>query len=101
MEQTTPYASPGTDRVGTYMIRIDGNLDARWLEYFDSISIAVLGKTGSPSTTTICAHSVYKEALLGILNSLHNFGYQLVALEGLDKEYADLLLASSELSLPA
>ena len=74
------------DSPATYLIRIHGNLDVRWIDYFHSISIAVMGRLGSLSTTTICAHDADQADLLGILNSLYNFGYPLLGVERVKQE---------------
>ncbi len=66
---------------GTYLIRVQGNLSANWLEYFDDISIIVSAPTGSRATTTIITHDADQAALHGLLSRLFTFGYPLLYLE--------------------
>lgn len=63
-----------------YLIRLLGNLDARWLDYFADISI-VVSNYGGPCVSTICMHSSDQATLMGILNSLYNFQYPILSLE--------------------
>ncbi len=65
----------------TYLIRVRGNVSARWLEYFDDISIVVSTSADSPPISTICTHGADQSALLGILTRLYTFGYPIFSVE--------------------
>lgn len=66
-----------------YLIRVIGELDKRWLGYFDEISIAVCVGTGPITVSTICTHHADQAAVFGLLNSLYDFGYPVIYFEKL------------------
>lgn len=70
-----------TDAHGVYLIRVLGELDSRWLDYFDGISIAVNVRGDNSSISTLCTHESDQAAVMGILNSLYQFGYPLLYLQ--------------------
>ncbi len=70
-----------TDAHAMYLIRVLGELDSQWLAYFGDISLAVNTRRGESSVTTLCAHSADQAAVLGILNSLYQFGYPLLSFQ--------------------
>ncbi|MCG3142407.1 MAG: hypothetical protein HDKAJFGB_03875 [Anaerolineae bacterium] len=70
-----------TDARAMYLIRVLGELDSAWLDYFGDISLAVNTRRGESSVTTLCAHAADQAAVLGILNSLYQFGYPLLSLQ--------------------
>lgn len=70
-----------TDAHGVYLIRVLGELDSRWLDYFDGISISVNASEGKDSISTLCTHESDQAAVMGILNSLYQFGYPLLYLQ--------------------
>jgi hypothetical protein len=74
------------DAPAVYLIRVQGDLDKRWLDYFGDISIVVSSSPGAPTVSTICARPVDQAALLGILNGLYDFGYPLLYVERLGAE---------------
>jgi hypothetical protein len=67
-----------------YLIEVVGDLDAKWLEFFDDISIVVTEQPGSLRLSTLCTHSSDQATVLGILNSLYLYGYPLVSLRLID-----------------
>lgn len=89
MNQAIVSRSGGMDNRTPYLIRVQGNLDAVWIDYFDRISIVVSAPEGEPPVTTICTHDSDQAALLGILNSLYDFGFPLLYLQRLEKETGD------------
>lgn len=64
-----------------YLIRVLGELDARWLDYFDDISIVVTAPCGEPCISTVCTHGSDQATLQGLLNGLYQFGYPLLFLQ--------------------
>lgn len=74
----------------SYLVRVLGNVSARWLDYYTEMSIIVSIAPGLPPVTTIGLHRADQAALLGLLNHLYDFGYPLMYVEQLvNKESAD------------
>lgn len=71
------------DTRSAYLIRIQGRVEPRWLACFGDLSIAVTELPGMHPITTICTTATDQAALLGILNSLYDFGYPLLGVERL------------------
>lgn len=74
-----------------YLIRLIGELDAQWLEYFKDISIAVSTGTGRPDVSTISLHGADQAQLLGLLNMLYSYQYPILSIEsvGIQVEMPD------------
>ncbi len=68
----------------TYLIRVMGNLDKRWLDYFDEISIMVTETPDNSYVSTICVHDSDQALLMGILNSLYDYQFPIVSLQCLN-----------------
>ena len=66
---------------GTYLIRVQGDVSAEWIEYFDDISIVLSAPPGDAPVSALYAHSADQSAILGILTQLYTFGYPIVYLE--------------------
>lgn len=73
----------GMDTLVPYLIRVQGNLDAIWLDYF-AISIVVSAPPGEPPVSTICLQDSDQASVLGILNSLYDHGFPLLSVEQLE-----------------
>ncbi len=74
----------------TYLIRVIGELDARWLDRFKEISITVTAAPGMTYVSTICTHDADQAMLVGILNALYNYQYPIFYLKCLDSpEYCE------------
>jgi hypothetical protein len=69
------------DTPSNYLIRVVGELDKRWLNYFDELSIVVSTRSGHVPVSTICTHGADQATVIGLLNSLYDFGYPLVYFE--------------------
>ncbi len=65
----------------SYLIRVNGDLDASWLDYYRDISILVSEFPDAPSISTICLRNADQATLLGILNALYNYQFPIVYLE--------------------
>ena len=64
-----------------FSIRVQGELDESWCQYFGTQSLTVReDDCGSPATTLISA-PVDQSALVGIINHLNALGLPLVAVE--------------------
>lgn len=64
-----------------FCLRIQGDLDESWSEYFDIQSVAVcVDESGSPTTTLISA-PVDQCALVGMINHLNALGIPLISVE--------------------
>lgn len=71
------------DTPSCYLIRVVGELDKRWLEYLDDLSIVVCTGAVPYTISTICTHHADQAAAFGLLNSLYDFGYPLIYFERL------------------
>ena len=71
------------DTPSNYLIRVIGELDNRWLEYFGELSIAV-NKQAGICTSTICSHDADQATVMGLLNSLYDHGYPLIYFQKLE-----------------
>lgn len=63
------------DRSFTYEIRVDGQLDTRWAEWFDGLTIQYQGSEG----TTLTGQLPDQSALLGVLTKIHNLNLILLS----------------------
>jgi hypothetical protein len=62
---------------GTYQIRVDGCLDARWSDWFDGFAITPLG-----NGETLLAGSVEDQAALhGLLGKIRDLGLPILLVE--------------------
>lgn len=69
-----------------FCIRVQGELDESWCDYFGTQSLAVgEDESGSPATTLI-SEPVDKSALLVIINHLNALGLPLISVQCLPKE---------------
>lgn len=69
------------DAHASYLIRVLGELDAQWLDYFEDISIIVLNESDRTRVSVVCVHDSDQAAVFGVLNSLYQYGYPLVSLQ--------------------
>jgi len=83
MSQEAFITENGTSTPAPYLVRVQGNLDAGWIEYFGGISIIVLAGSGHLPTSIICTHEADQARLMGLLNSLYDFGFPILSLERL------------------
>ena len=83
MPQTGYVRQSVMDDPTRYLVRVIGELDNRWLGYFDEISIAVCVGAGPFTVSTICTHHADQAAVFGLLNSLYDFGYPVIYFEKL------------------
>ena len=60
---------------GRYEIRLKGNLDARWVTWFDGLTLT----TCSDGTTTIKGPVVDQSALHGLLQRVRDMGLPLIS----------------------
>ena len=59
-----------------YQIRIQGQLDQRWLRFFEGLDISVL-----QSGETILSGAMDQAALHGILNRIRDLGMEMISVE--------------------
>lgn len=79
----------GKDSLAAYLIRVQGDVDPVWLDYYQGISIVVCAPPGLPPTSTICTHDSDQAEVFGILNSLYDFGFSLLYVERLESVQSD------------
>lgn len=64
-----------------FRITIEGELDERWADYFDTQSISVgAGKSGEPITVLV-SKSIDQAALVGLINRLNGLRINLLSVE--------------------
>ena len=67
-----------------FRLRVEGRLDELAFDYVDDLTLAlVIAPTGRAITTLTCGLA-NQEALVGLINLLHDFGLRLVLVERLD-----------------
>jgi hypothetical protein len=71
----------GDDGMRVYLIRIQGHLDAGWVEWFDGFTFT-LEDSGE---TLMCGHVADQAALFGVLRKIRDLGMPLVSLQSVQK----------------
>ena len=64
-----------------YLIRVRGQTDKNWVEYFNDFSVEVSTLPGRAPETILRGRVRDQAALLGILHYLHQLGTTLVSVE--------------------
>ena len=78
---------PGHTTAGTYAVRVQGRLDARWASRFDGCTL----RWGEDGTTVITGTAVDQAALHGVLLVLRDLGLDLLSVVPLDPDAAQAL----------
>jgi hypothetical protein len=65
-----------------YEIRLQGQLDQRWSDWFEGFTLAIQGD----GTTTLTGPVTDQAALHGLLRRIGNLGVTLISVNELDKE---------------
>lgn len=65
----------------TYRIRVRGQTDRNWAEYFDDFSVEVSTFPGQTAETILRGRVRDQAALLGMLHCLYYYGTTLVSVE--------------------
>jgi hypothetical protein len=68
------------DKPVHYEIRVQGHLSQTWVDYLDDVEISLSGE-GDRAVTTLSGQALDQSALMGLLNSLFDLGYTLIAVE--------------------
>ena len=69
-----------------FCIRVQGDLDESWCEYFGTQSLTMrVDESGSPATTLIST-PVDQSALVGMINHLNALGVPIISVECLPME---------------
>lgn len=69
------------DRSNTYRIRVQGELGARWEEYFGDMTITKETQAGGGQVTILTGLLEDQAAVQGVLQKLYNLGFALLSLE--------------------
>ncbi len=69
-----------------YRILVHGALDAGWSHRLGGMTVSVAQAADGAPTTTLIGELADQSALVGVLNTLHDFGIPLVAVERIDDE---------------
>ena len=68
------------NRPAVYHIKVQGTLSSEWAEYLGGLEINVSRRQES-LLTTLTGEIIDQAALIGILNSLYNLGFPILAVE--------------------
>ena len=69
-------------RVGepvVYEVRAQGWVSTRWADWLDGMTLALEGGNDAPSVALLAGRLADQSALLGLLQSLHNLGFPILA----------------------
>ena len=69
-----------------FCIRVQGDLDESWCEYFATRSISVKVDEAGLSSTTLISEPLGQAALIGMINHLNGLGLPLISVERLPTE---------------
>lgn len=69
-----------TDRLNRYRLCLQGSLDKRWLQSYESLIFL-----DQDDATTIIFGTLDQAALFGLLNRIRDMGVELIALERIDE----------------
>jgi hypothetical protein len=72
------------DQPCTYRIRVQGNLDAGWADYFDDMQFTASSAPDGSPITTLMGTLVDQAAMQGVLQKLYSLGFPLISVEKLD-----------------
>jgi hypothetical protein len=72
---TPPAAPEAPHESGIYEICLKGHLEARWIDWFDGLSVT----HHADGTTTLTGSMVDQAALYGLLRKLRDLGLPLIA----------------------
>jgi hypothetical protein len=90
---STPPAPPEDPyEAGIYEIRLKGHLEARWVDWFDNLSVA----HAADGTTTLTGPLIDQAALYGLLRKLRDLGLPLLAVNRLEPKRAPAPAANTD-----
>jgi hypothetical protein len=69
------------DQPGTYRIRVQGQLDERWLDYFEGMTIDVTQAADGLPVSTLSGCLQDQAAVHGMLQKLYSLGFPLLSVE--------------------
>ncbi len=72
------------DQPNTYRIRVQGELGARWEEYFGDMTITEETLAGGRQVTVLSGLLEDQAAVQGVLQKLYNLGFALLSLEKIE-----------------
>ncbi len=75
---SNPAGSYGPNQAATYVVRVGGRVDERWVEWLDGMTLAAGEDGGEMETTTLVGTVADQAALLGLLNMLYTLGFPLL-----------------------
>jgi hypothetical protein len=79
----TRAAAPGVPGRTLYRLRVEGRLAELAFDYIDHLTLTLAATPAAPVVTTLTCELPDQEALVRLINLLHDFGLPLVSLERL------------------
>lgn len=86
MSETTLSKQGPSGMSGTYRIRVQGVVDARWSDWLGGMAITTQHREGEAMHTDLVGRVPDQAALAGILNALYEMHLSLLSVEHLDGE---------------
>jgi hypothetical protein len=68
------------DEPVSYQIQVQGNLSQTWADHLGSMKVSVSGER-EEAVSTLVGRVKDQAALMGLLNSLYDFGFSLLSVE--------------------
>ncbi len=75
---------PHIDRATAYEIKVRGQLDESWSDWFDNMDITVENEHDDPPITILTGVVVDQAALQGILHRIHDLNLELISVTRID-----------------
>lgn len=81
----------GTDKAGSYEIRLQGHLHSRWVGWFDGLSVI----NQDDGTAVICGSVADQAALHGLLHKVRDVGLPLISVTRVEDSIVDRCASTS------
>ncbi len=86
-KKTIATSFPAMELPATYRIEVHGHLDRSWSERLAGMEITTTGGTGIVPRTILQGQVIDQSALAGVLNTLCDLGFPLIAATYLPREH--------------
>ena len=86
MTQTLSWKGMKLETPATYRIRVQGEMNASWLDRLGNMAITSDTASDKPPVTILVGHLSDQAALSGVLNTLYEMRMPLLSVENLDEK---------------